>query len=186
MLTKVFFQSMARGCSGRLSSASPKVAVPASSFQLSSAFSTVNTTSGPNDAQAVELEKEYASEIKDIWNSYEEKKKRKQSKVGVVVSTKCTKTINVEYAFRKFYPKYNVYMTRHRRLQAHDETEQAREGDVVRIVPSRPYSRTKHHMLIDIIRRPTTASAIPTDASAPTSVAAASTPEASAAAAARS
>lgn len=132
------------------------------------------------------MEKEYASEIKDIWNSYDEKKKRKQSKVGVVVSTKCTKTINVEYAFRKFYPKYNVFMTRHRRLQAHDETEQAREGDVVRIVPSRPYSRTKRHVLIDIIRRPTTASAIPTDTSAPTSVAAASASAASTAAAARS
>lgn len=74
------------------------------------------------------------------------------------------KTINVEYAYRKFFPKYNVYMTRHRRLQAHDETEQAKMGDVVRIVPCRPRSRTKRHELIDIIRRNSVAGAVATPA----------------------
>jgi small subunit ribosomal protein S17 len=125
-----------------------------------SQMSTVDNSSTLSPKNTTELEKEYATEIQDVWDSYEYRKKRKQCKVGVVISTKCMKTINVEYAFRKFFPKYNVYMTRHRRLQAHDETEQAQVGDVVRIVPCRPRSRTKRHELIDIVRRPRTAQAI--------------------------
>jgi small subunit ribosomal protein S17 len=128
--------------------------------QISQMSTVVDNSSTLSPKNTTELEKEYATEIQDVWDSYEYRKKRKQCKVGVVISTKCMKTINVEYAFRKFFPKYNVYMTRHRRLQAHDETEQAQVGDVVRIVPCRPRSRTKRHELIDIVRRPRTAQAI--------------------------
>lgn len=126
-------------------------------------MSTTTPESVPNlsDEGKIALEKEYSTEIKDVWDSYEYKKKRKQSKVGVVVSTKCAKTINVEYPYMKYYSKYNVSILRHRRLMAHDEEMKAQLGDVVRIVPCRPRSRMKRHELIDIVRRPRVASAIP-------------------------
>eukprot|EP00349_Pseudokeronopsis_sp_Brazil_P003961 CAMPEP_0202974402 /NCGR_PEP_ID=MMETSP1396-20130829/60132_1 /ASSEMBLY_ACC=CAM_ASM_000872 /TAXON_ID= /ORGANISM="Pseudokeronopsis sp., Strain Brazil" /LENGTH=140 /DNA_ID=CAMNT_0049708153 /DNA_START=18 /DNA_END=436 /DNA_ORIENTATION=+ len=114
------------------------------SFKLP--FSTVSDDT--EDSDVVKVEKEYESEIKDVWNSYEERKKRKQSKLGVVVSVKNSKTINVEYAYRKYLPKYNVFMTRHKKLHAHDETERAQLGDIVRIVPCRPRSKTKRHELL--------------------------------------
>jgi len=54
----------------------------------------------------------------------------------------------------KYFPKYTTSIRRTRKIAAHDEEQQAKQGDVVRIVPCRPMSATKRHKLIDIIRRP--------------------------------
>jgi small subunit ribosomal protein S17 len=91
---------------------------------------------------------------------YDERQKRRQAKIGEVISTKCAKTINVEIKHMKYLPKYNAFLPRHRRIMAHDEEEKAKLGDIVRIVPCRPRSRTKRHILMDIIRRPKEADAI--------------------------
>jgi small subunit ribosomal protein S17 len=79
---------------------------------------------------------------------------RKQSLIGTVVSTKCSKSISVRVEHRKLNKKYNVYYSVHRKIMAHDEEEKAKMGDIVRIVPCRPMSRKKRHKLMDIIRRP--------------------------------
>lgn len=131
-----------------------------------SSFSTVDTagTEKPaykrRESHNVDLEVEYKDEIADIWKEYDDRRKRKQSKIGVVVSNKAAKSISVEIRHVKYYPKYNALIPRHRKIMAHDEEERAREGDIVRIVPCRPRSKMKRHALIDIIRRPQSADGI--------------------------
>ena len=103
---------------------------------------------------SVSVEKEYQGEIQDILTQYEERKKRRQALVGEVVSVKCAKSITVRVEYQKYFPKYDKYVSRHNKFMAHDEQEQCKLGDVVRIVPCRPMSKRKRHALIDIIRRP--------------------------------
>jgi len=96
---------------------------------------------------------EYVKEIEDVIKMKEEKLKRRQALVGEVVSTKCLKSITVRIAREKFYPKYNASITRHKKIMAHDEKQECKDGDIVRIVPCRPMSRRKRHTLIDILKK---------------------------------
>ncbi len=78
---------------------------------------------------------------------------RKNEKVGVVVSDKMQKTIVVEVSRRVPHPLYKRIITKRKKFYAHDENNQARMGDVVRIVESRPLSRLKRWRLVEIVRR---------------------------------
>ena len=98
------------------------------------------------------MRQDYAKEIADIMEGYEERKKRKQSLVGVITSTKCAKSITVQVEHEKFFPKYNKSVKSRKKVMAHDEDETGNVGDVVRIVPCRPVSKKKRHALIDVIR----------------------------------
>tara|TARA_A100001015_G_scaffold299997_1_gene384798 strand:- start:346 stop:804 length:459 start_codon:yes stop_codon:yes gene_type:complete len=98
------------------------------------------------------MHQDYAKEIADIMEGYEERKKRKQSLVGVITSTKCAKSITVQVEHEKFFPKYNKSVKSRKKVMAHDEDETGNVGDVVRIVPCRPVSKKKRHALIDVIR----------------------------------
>lgn len=73
--------------------------------------------------------------------------------IGEVVSTKCAKSITVKVNKYTYVPKYNTYRRKTRKVMAHDETEEANMGDVVRIVQCRPMSRKKRHKLMDIIKK---------------------------------
>ena len=77
----------------------------------------------------------------------------KKSVTGRVVSTKMAKTIVLEAAVRTLHPLYKKYLTRTKRLKAHDETSAAGVGDLVRVVESRPLSRDKHWRLAEILER---------------------------------
>ncbi len=79
--------------------------------------------------------------------------RRRQEKVGQVVSAKMKKTIVVEVNRRGSHPFYRKVVARSKKFYAHDEKEVARVGDVVRIVESRPLSRLKRWRLAGIIRR---------------------------------
>ncbi len=123
-----------------------------STFTPSSSSSTSPATPAtPVDAASLEIE--YKTEIEDILNEYENRLKRRQAKIGKVVSTKNAKTISVEIEYQRYFPKYDTYLRRTRKIMAHDEEEKASKGDVVRIVPCRPRSAMKRHALIDIIRK---------------------------------
>lgn len=100
-----------------------------------------------------DIEIEYQAEIADIIKAQEEKIKRRQSLVGVVVSDKMAKTINVRVARDKLIKKYQKVITVHRKFMAHDEHEVCDIGDIVRIVPSRPMSKRKRHKLHEVIRK---------------------------------
>jgi len=72
---------------------------------------------------------------------------------GVVVSDKMDKTIVVEIVMRKLHPLYKKYLTRSKKVKAHDETNDARTGDTVRVVETRPLSRDKRWRLTEIVER---------------------------------
>lgn len=114
-----------------------------------------NMSSNNNSSNIINngVEVEYKKEIDDILIDYDERKKRRQSMIGTVVSTKCSKSISVLVAHQKFFPKYNKYISRHKKVMAHDEEEICEMGDTVRIVPCRPMSRMKRHSIIDILRK---------------------------------
>src|SRR5688572_30673032 len=72
---------------------------------------------------------------------------------GVVASDKGNKTIKVVVEYQQRHPKYGKYLKRRTVLHAHDETNDAKEGDTVEIAECRPLSKTKHHRLLRIVQR---------------------------------
>jgi small subunit ribosomal protein S17 len=74
-----------------------------------------------------------------------------KERVGVVVSDKMNKTVVVAVENRSPHPKYGKIVVRTKRYKAHDEENQCKEGDRVRIQESRPLSRTKRWQVIEIL-----------------------------------
>src|SRR5258708_4743549 len=77
----------------------------------------------------------------------------KQEKTGEVVSTKMAKTIVVEVTRRRAHPLYHRVVKKNKRFYAHDEKGDAKLGDIVRIIESRPLSKLKRWTLAEVIRR---------------------------------
>jgi len=72
---------------------------------------------------------------------------------GVVTSDKMMKTIVVEIMMRKLHPLYKKYVTKSKRVKAHDEKNEAHIGDIVRVEECRPLSRDKCWRLIEIVEQ---------------------------------
>ena len=72
---------------------------------------------------------------------------------GVVASDKGDKTIKVVVNYQMKHDKYGKYLRRRTVLHAHDEQNDAKEGDTVEIAECRPLSKTKHHRLVRIVER---------------------------------
>ena len=73
--------------------------------------------------------------------------------VGKVVSDKMEKTIVVEVEKVKVHPLYKKRYTIKKKYYAHDEEQQAKEGDIVRIRQTRPLSRLKRWRLVEIVEK---------------------------------
>jgi small subunit ribosomal protein S17 len=76
---------------------------------------------------------------------------RRQERQGTVVSAASDKTIVVRVDVVKLHPRYKKVVKRSTRLHAHDEENQAKLGDVVRVVETRPLSRMKRWRLQEIV-----------------------------------
>ncbi len=72
---------------------------------------------------------------------------------GEVVSNKMTKTIAVQIFRLVRHPKYGKFIKRSSIFKAHDEKNEARVGDRVKLVETRPLSKTKRWKLVQIIER---------------------------------
>jgi small subunit ribosomal protein S17 len=72
---------------------------------------------------------------------------------GIVVSNKGDKSITVRIDFARRHPTYEKIVRRSRTLHAHDERNEAGEGDVVRVVETRPLSKTKRWRLVDVVEK---------------------------------
>ena len=72
---------------------------------------------------------------------------------GIVVSDKGEKSITVKIDIVRRHPTYEKVVRRSRTLHAHDERNEAGEGDVVRIVETRPLSKTKRWRLVDVVEK---------------------------------
>ena len=74
-----------------------------------------------------------------------------KERVGIVVSDKMQKTIVVSIENRSAHPKYGKVVVRTKKYKVHDEENQCKEGDRVRILETRPLSRTKRWTLSEIL-----------------------------------
>ena len=81
------------------------------------------------------------------------KEVRKQELVGKVVSAKNDKTITVLVETYKNHPLYGKRVKYSKKYAAHDEKNVAKEGDTVRIAASKPISKTKKYVLVDVVEK---------------------------------
>jgi small subunit ribosomal protein S17 len=81
------------------------------------------------------------------------REQRKQLE-GTVVSDKADKTIVVRVERVTRHPLYGKVLKTAKKFHAHDENNDAREGDRVRILESKPFSKTKRWVLLEILERP--------------------------------
>jgi small subunit ribosomal protein S17 len=77
---------------------------------------------------------------------------RRKTRTGVVTSDKMTKTVTVRFERRYAHPAYGKQMTRTTKFKARNDLD-AREGDVVRIMETRPIAKTVRWRVIEIVER---------------------------------
>jgi small subunit ribosomal protein S17 len=77
----------------------------------------------------------------------------RKERVGVVVSEKMDKSIVVSVVIREKHPIYGKFMKKTKKFYAHDESNDSHAGDTVRIMETRPLSKTKRWRLVEIIER---------------------------------
>lgn len=78
---------------------------------------------------------------------------RRKTRVGTVVSDKMDKTVVVVVERRYAHPLYGKQVTRTKKYHAHDENNEYRIGDVVRIMETRPLSKLKRWRVAELIER---------------------------------
>jgi len=83
----------------------------------------------------------------------EAKKTGKKVFQGKVVSDKMEKTITVLIERRTLHPIYQKYVSKSKKLKAHDEKSEAKIGDTVKIIECRPVSKDKVWNLLEIVER---------------------------------
>lgn len=77
----------------------------------------------------------------------------RKERVGEVISSKMNKTIVVRVERRFPHPRWGKVVTAYSRFYAHDEKNEARIGDRVRIMETRPLSKTKRWRLVSVVER---------------------------------
>lgn len=79
---------------------------------------------------------------------------RRKVRTGVVVSDKQDKTVTVLVERRYAHPLYGKQVKRSKKYHAHDENNEYQVGDTVRIVETRPLSKTKRWRVLELLERP--------------------------------
>jgi small subunit ribosomal protein S17 len=82
------------------------------------------------------------------------KRNARKQRVGVVTSDKARKTVTVTVERKKSHALYGKQYRWTKRYHAHDEKDECRVGDVVRIQETRPLSKTKRWRVVELIERP--------------------------------
>jgi small subunit ribosomal protein S17 len=82
-----------------------------------------------------------------------EERARRKSRVGIVISDARDKTVTVEVPSSFKHPRYDKVVRTRSRFHAHDEANEARKGDTVRIVETRPLSKQKRWRVVEIVER---------------------------------
>ena len=77
----------------------------------------------------------------------------RKTRTGIVSSDKMDKTITVRVERRVKHPVYGKYIKKSMKLTAHDEKNECNEGDLVRVMETRPLSRQKRWRLVEILER---------------------------------
>ena len=77
----------------------------------------------------------------------------RKERIGIVVSNKMDKTIVVAVATKEKHPIYGKFVKKTTKFTAHDEKNECSEGDTVRIMETRPLSKTKRWRLVEIVEK---------------------------------
>jgi small subunit ribosomal protein S17 len=85
---------------------------------------------------------------------------KRKERLGEVISNKMAKTIIVRVERRFAHPRYKKVITGYKKLYAHDEKNEAKIGDRVRIEETRPLSKTKRWRLIQVVEKSTGVAAV--------------------------
>ena len=96
--------------------------------------------------QAEQAEQAVAPQDKDA-------RANRKVRTGVVTSDKGDKTVTVRVQRQFAHPLYGKQVKKTKKYHAHDEENQYREGDVVRITETRPFSKTKRWRVIELLER---------------------------------
>ncbi|MBT7092401.1 MAG: 30S ribosomal protein S17 [Bacteroidetes bacterium] len=80
-------------------------------------------------------------------------KRNKQELIGLIVSDKMDKSIVVRVERFVLHSVYKKFVRRYKKYHAHDENNECRMGDIVRIIETRPLSKLKHFRVAEIIKR---------------------------------
>ena len=82
-----------------------------------------------------------------------EKRNLRKERIGIVTSNKMDKSIVVSVERRVKHPKYGKFIKNTTKFVAHDEKNECGEGDTVRIMETRPLSKSKNWRLVEVIER---------------------------------
>ena len=82
-----------------------------------------------------------------------EDRARRKVRVGVVISDARDKTVTVEVPTSFKHPRYDKVVRRSTKFHAHDEENDARTGDTVRIMETRPISKQKRWRVVEVVER---------------------------------
>ncbi|HMZ88224.1 MAG TPA: 30S ribosomal protein S17 [Chitinophagales bacterium] len=80
-------------------------------------------------------------------------RKLRRTIIGVVTSDKMDKSITVTVERKVMHPKYGKFLKKSKKYHAHDEANDAKSGDLVKIMETRPLSKLKRWRLVDIVER---------------------------------
>lgn len=83
----------------------------------------------------------------------EVKRNMRKERIGVVTSDKMDKTIVVAVKWKEKHPIYGKFVNKTKKFHAHDDANSVGVGDTVRIMETRPLSKTKNWRLVEIIER---------------------------------
>lgn len=82
-----------------------------------------------------------------------ETRKLRKERIGVVFSNKMEKSITVAVKWKEKHPIYGKFVNKTKKYHAHDEKNECNIGDTVRLMETRPLSKTKRWRLVEIIER---------------------------------
>jgi small subunit ribosomal protein S17 len=77
----------------------------------------------------------------------------RKTRVGIVTSNKMTKTITVAVERKVKHPIYGKFVKKTTKFHAHDEKQECTIGDIVKIMETRPLSKTKRWRLVEVIEK---------------------------------
>jgi small subunit ribosomal protein S17 len=113
---------------------------------VAEATDATETAAPANQEAAADVRSAVTSEAPDA-------RSRRKVRVGVVVSDAMDKTVLVRIDRRVRHPLYKKTLARSNKLAAHDEGNEAHVGDTVRVMETRPLSKTKRWRIVEIVER---------------------------------
>ena len=128
--------------------AATKAAAPAKAATAAAVAARKAVTVRKRTAATVAHTATPAGETATGWRRF-----RRKTKVGVVISAKQPKTVIVTVGRMREHPLYKKVIRLRKGFAAHDEAGDVREGDLVRIQESRPYSATKRWKVVEVLSR---------------------------------